>query len=158
MSHGLSHEDGPAAMMFQNEYVPKLEDVKSEFLVHVRSKLSLGHLSNDKWTVDRANDMALVRTGCGREIDDHDEDYWTFLHGNDTYRFDTKLLNSHELSGKRIYLKRSISFRGAVGLSSPTGEVIQCIKSALATYKDYGVISDYESCELVLINHRGDVL
>lgn len=145
-------------MTFQNEYVPKAESEKSEFLLQVRSKLRLGYVSNDKWTVDRENDMALVRTGCGREIDDHDEDYWTFLRGNDTYRFDTRLLSSHELSGKRKYLKRSIRFRAAAGLSNPTDEVIQLIKCALTTYKDYGLISEYESCELVLINHEGEVL
>lgn len=143
-------------MTFKSEYVPKLEDEKSELLLHARSKLRLGHLSTDQWTVDRENDMALVRTGRGHEIDDHDEEYWTFLHGDDTYHFDTSLLNSQELSGKRIHLERTISFRATVGSSQPNDRVLQYIKSALRAYKDYGVISDYESCELVLINHRGE--
>lgn len=45
-----------------------------------------------------------------------------------------------------------------MGCSNPTDEVIHYIKSALATYKDYGVISDDESCELVLVNRNGEVL
>ena len=80
-------------MAFKNEYIPPLEQETSEFFRKAREVLRTGHYKTDDWTVDRENNRVLGRTGCGHEIDDHDEEYWKYLDGDDCYGFTTKELN-----------------------------------------------------------------
>ena len=145
-------------MAFQNEYVPKLEAQTSEFLRTARTELRLGFVASDKWTVDRDRELVLVRTGRGSDIDSQNEEYFTFLWGRRKYRFHTTVLETRPLTPQHLHIARSIRFVVSPDLAGPTPEVIDLVKEALTVYKDFGVISQYQSCDLVLKNWMGNAL
>ncbi len=142
-------------MTLRNEFVPTLEEERSEFFRIARAKFCLGFVPSDKWTVDRSKDRVLLLAGRGHDIDSKDEEYWRYLDETGEYRFMTKLLESWEISKTRVHLKRSIRFNGGFELADPTDIIIQRIQDALTVCKDYGVISRYESCDLELISAKG---
>ena len=140
-------------MAFVNEYIPPIEQETSEFLKKARETLRTGASKFDRWTVDRDSDRVLFRRGGGHDIDSCNEDYWSFLDGDSEYSVDTELLSSTEISPGTIAITRSIGFRGEA-IASPDAECIARIKDALREYKDWGVISDYQHCQLTLIDAR----
>ncbi len=122
-------------MAFKNEYVPPLEQETSEFLKKARETLRTGHYKTDDWTVDRENNRVLFYSGCGHEIDDHDEEYWNYLDGDDRYAFTTKKLNYSLISEgpprKFAVIRDILHFRGGNPYKGvPTDLVIQRIKEA----------------------------
>ncbi len=143
-------------MAFKNEYVLPLEQETSEFFKQAQKTLK--HASAElrsKWTVDRERDMVLFREGGGHSMDDYDREIWSFLDRNGVYSFGTTLLSQSEISSEEIALTRQIGFKSREGLSKPDTETIACIKEALREHKDYGVISDYKRCQLILIDSNG---
>jgi len=152
------HPPGAETMAFQNEYVPQPEAEASEFFRAARGKLRLGFSPHDKWTVDRDRDLVLVRTGRGSDIESQNDEYFTFLRQDRTYRVHTTVLESRELDPQRLRIVRKIRFVIAPDLAPPTPEAIELVKEALTAYKDYGVISQHASCVLILKNEKGQVL
>ncbi len=145
-------------MSFQNECVPKPEDEQSEFLSGVRIKMRLGFVSDDQWTFDRNRDMVLVRLGSGHEVDTKDEEYWSFFGQGREYRFRTKRLVMRAESKETVRMERSIRFFVMEGFSEPNDPAVQAIKEALTAFKDFGTLSRYRSCDLVLTTDSGEVL
>ena len=126
-------------MAFKNEYVPPLEQETSEFFRKAREVLRTGHYKTDDWTVDRENNRVLGRTGCGHEIDDHDEEYWKYLDGDDCYGFTTKKLNYSLISEgppRKITVTQDIVYfkGGNLYKGIPDAQVIQRIKEAFQVY------------------------
>ena len=145
-------------MAFINEYVPKIEEERSEFFRAVRTKLGLGYVVDDQWTIDRDGEKALIQTGSGHDIDTKDEEYWSFIQGGQQYRFRTTLLTSRRISSEHLYIERSIRFLVGMGLAAPDEAVRRLIKEALSVYIDFGTLSRYKSCELVLTTDDGEVV
>ncbi len=150
--------DGYPIMKFHNEYVPKIEDETSDVLKAVCKKLHMGLDSTDKWTVESNREMVLIKTGRGHDIDSQNEEYWSFFEGTSEYRFMTKLLQRREISSKHVYLERSIRFMMGFDFSEPNDAVLKRIKDALIAHKDFGVISRFDTCELVLVDANGEVI
>lgn len=142
-------------MTFKNEYIPPLEQETSEFLKKAREILHTGYSKHDKWTVDREREMGLVRQGRGHSLDSANEDYWGFIDYKGSYSFTTWTLSQSEISSEEIAITRQIGFKSREGLSKPDTETITCIKEALREHKDYGVVSDYQRCQLTLIDGNG---
>lgn len=146
-------------MTFKNEHVPKREDETSTVLQTIRTRLRLGFLSTDKWTVDRERELVLVRTGRGNDIESKHDEYWSYFEFGNHYRLHTELLDSYEISKTIICMKRRMAFGAGDGFAGePDNATLLRIKEALTVYKDYGVISAYESAEIVLVNHKGEAL
>jgi hypothetical protein len=139
---------------FKNEYVPKPGEEKSEFFLEARRTLQSKVIHFDKWTVDRQSNMVLVRAGRGRDEESAKHEYWRFHDGERVYSFYTELIEKRELSGKVIHLERRIVFYAP----GPDASLLPTIRSALQAYADYGVVSNYESCELVLRDANGKVI
>jgi len=143
-------------MAFKNEYVPPLEQETSEFLRKARETLRTGHNKNDAWTVDRENNRVLTCTGRGHEIDDHGEEYWDFLDGNDRYSFTTKKLNRKVIAAdpvKKIALTRDILhfWSGELYSGLPDEQALQYIKEAFQVYGAYCMASKNEECQHTLL-------
>ena len=141
-------------MAFVNEYIPPIEQETSEFLKKARETLRTGASKFDRWTVDRDNDMVLFRSGGGHDIDSHNRDYWSFIDRKGNYYLITAKLSETEISPEEIAMTRSFSYTCDVHDDIPDGESIARIKDALREYKDWGVISDYQHCQLTLIDAR----
>lgn len=145
-------------MAFKNEYVPPLEQETSEFLKKAREMLRTGHKKNDAWTVDRENNRVLKRTGRGHEIDDREEEYWTFLDGEDRYSFTTKELNYSLVSEgtpNKIAMTRDIlCFRdGAIYKGLPDTRTLKHIKEAFDEHGAYCMASKNDECQHTLLFH-----
>ena len=143
-------------MAFKNEYVPPLEQETSEFFRVARETLRTGRNKDDEWTVDRDNNRALKCTGGGHEIDDHDEEYWKYLDGDDCYGFTTKQLNYSLVSEgppKAIAVTRDILFfkGGHPCKGIPTNLVIQDIRAAFHVYGGGGMVSPHDVYEHTLL-------
>ena len=140
-------------MAFKNEYIPPLEQETSEFLKEARLKLRTGHSKHDDWTVDREDDMVLQYRGCGHEDKEAAKtEYWQFIDCEGLYCFDTYLESKIDISETEVAIKRRISFPPTSGFDRPDADTIAKIKEALRVTKDFGVISKYESCQLVLVD------
>ncbi|MDB5957909.1 hypothetical protein [Ramlibacter sp.] len=139
-------------MPFVNEYVPPVESEPSEFFREARVRLKIGASDRNVWTIDRENDMVLVRQGGGHTIDSHNEDYWSFIDRKGYYYWTTYLLSQREISQDEVAITRSIAFQVGRGLSNPDAATTARIKEALCEYKDYGVASDYKRGLLILID------
>jgi len=139
-------------MTFKNEYVLVNEPEASEFFKSAREILRTDYSKHDTWTVDRDNEMVLFRTGSGNGMESAGEDYWAFIDQKGRYLCDTTLISKLEISADEISIIRSISFRSGKNWSNPDAINVACIKDALREYKDWGVISEYKSCRLTLIN------
>ncbi len=145
-------------MSFKNEYIPPLEQETSEFLRKARIALNVGFSVHEMWTVDRSNDMVLVRTGAGSQRESANHEYWRFIDSRGTYAFTTGLV-SKQAAGKTVLIERTIGFSQLAGLDdTPDGTTIERIKAALIVYKDSSMMSRYDICELVLKNANGEVL
>ena len=123
-------------MAFENEYIPPLELETSEYFKKAREILRTGHYKNDAWTVDRSNNRVLDCTGRGHEIDDHDQEYWEYLDGDDRYCFTTKMLKYSLVSEgppRLIAITRDIIYfwGGALYTGVPDDVIISRIKIAL---------------------------
>lgn len=138
-------------MTFKNEYVPKPEEEASEYFKAAREALQKTVIYFDKWAVDRQNNMALVRAGCGSDRDSANQEYWRFIEAQRVYGFSTRLLAKRKISEKVLHLERSITFHAP----APEASLVPHIKAALQAFGDWGVISDYESFELVLKTTAG---
>lgn len=143
-------------MAFKNEYVPPLEQEASEFFKKAREILRKGYLKNDAWTVDRENDRVLCRTGRGHEIDDRDEEYWSYLDKNDRYAFTTRSVTYSRVSEgppERTAMTRDVLYfmSGEPHKGLPDVQVIQRIKEAFETYGAYGMASQDEECQHTLL-------
>jgi hypothetical protein len=146
-------------MTFKNEYLPKPEAETSEFLKRARTTLRIGNSAYDSWTADRDRDAVLVRTGMGHSAESANQDYWRFLDATGIYSFSTDLVSSAVASPTTIQIERVIHFTQTASAPRLPGEdTIALIKQALQEYKDYGVVSRYEHCELTLRAIDGGVL
>lgn len=142
-------------MAFKNEYIP-LEQETSEFFKKARETLRTGHKKNDAWTVDRESDRVLFFSGCGHEIDDHDEEYWQYLDANDRYSFTTKKSNRKVIAAgppKKIALTRDILYfwSGELYSGLPDEQALQRIKEAFQAYGAYCMSSKDEECQHTLL-------
>jgi hypothetical protein len=149
-------------MAFKNEYVPPLEQETSEFLKKAREILRTGHKKNDAWTVDRESDRVLFYSGCGHEIDDHDEEYWQYLDADDRYSFTTKRIDRKVIAAgppKKIALIRDIlSFRGGdLYKGLPDAKTLKRIKEAFDVHGAYCMASKDEECLHTLL-FRGEAV
>lgn len=149
-------------MAFKNEYIPPVQQETSEFLKKARETLRTGHKKNDAWTVDRENDRVLFYSGCGHEIDDHDEEYWQYLDANDRYSFTTKRVERKVIAAgppKIIALTRDIlHFWGGELYSGLPGEqTLQHIREAFQVYGAYCMSSMDEECQHTLLG-SGEVV
>ena len=145
-------------MAFKNEYIPPLEQETSEFFRRAREILRTGHKKNDAWTVDRENNQVLFYSGCGHEIDDHDEEYWRYLDDNDRYSFSTKKIDRKVLAAgppKKIAMTRDILYfmGGDLYKGIPDALVIQRIKEAFQMYGAYCMASSEDECQHTLLWH-----
>jgi len=143
-------------MAFINEYIPPLEQETSEFFRRAREILRTGHKKNDAWTVDRENNRVLDRSGKGHEIDDHDEEYWEYLDGDECYGFTTKQLNYSLISDGlpiKIAVTRDILYfkGGDLYKGIPDALVIQRIKEAFQMYGAYCMASREDKCQHTLL-------
>jgi hypothetical protein len=141
-------------MAFKNEYVPPLEQETSEFLKKAREILHTGYSKYDKWTVDRERDMVLLSRGGGHSIEDHNKEIWSFLDQKGKYFICTERLSQTEISPEEIAITRSFSYMTGGDDIAPDAGTIACVKEALREYKDWGVVSDYQRCQLTLIDAR----
>jgi hypothetical protein len=149
-------------MAFKNEYVPPLEQETSEFLKKAREILRTGHKKNDAWTVDRENNRVLKRTGRGHEVDDNDEEYWTFLDGEDRYSFTTKELNYSIVSEgppDKVAMTRDIEkFRGGDPYKGlPDAKTLTLIKEAFDAHGAFCMASKDDVCQHTLL-FRGEAV
>ena len=143
-------------MAFKNEYVRPLEEETSQFLKQARVKLNTGFSKFDRWTVDRENDMVLFHDGSGHDMDSHNYDFWLFIDRRGRYRLITVLLSKTELSPDEIAITRKFHYTEGVNDDIPDRGSIARIKQAIREYKDWGIKSDYKSCQLTLIDaHTG---
>ena len=143
-------------MTFENEYIPPVELEASEFFKKARETLHTGHHRNDAWTVDRANDRVLCRTGCGHEIDDRDEEHWSYLDGDSHYSFTTKKLQRSVVSPgppKVVAMTRDIAYfwagHSCAGL--PSREIIQRLKAAFDVHGGHCMASGADHFQHTLL-------
>ena len=149
-------------MAFKNEYVPPLEQETSEFFRKAREVLRTGHYKTDAWTVDRENDRVLKRTGKGHEIDDHDQEYWRFLDGDDRYSFTTRQLSCtllSEGSHEHWEMTRDIEkFSGGGSYKGlPDANTLKCIKEAFDAHGAFCMASKNDVCQHTLL-FRGEAV
>lgn len=143
-------------MTFKNEYVPPLEQETSEFFSRAQKILTVMAEKRSKWTVDREREMVLVLEGSGREIEDANHDLWGFIDRKGYYVFSTDRLSKTEVSLEEIAITYKIrGFWQGAQYSSPDTKTIACIKEALRERKDWGLLSDYKTCRLTLIDSNG---
>lgn len=143
-------------MSFKNEYVPPLEQETSEFFRKARELLRTGHYKNDAWTVDRANNRVLKRTGRGHEIDDRDQEYWEYLEGDSRYAFTTKEVVYRLVSDgppKKIAVTRDILYfmGGKLSEGTPDQQVIKRIEEAFQVHGGHCMASQEEECQHTLL-------
>lgn len=143
-------------MAFKNEYVLPLEQETSEFLKKAREILRTGHKKNDAWTVNRGSNSVLFYSGCGHEIDDHDEEYWQFLDGERRYSFTTKKFDRKVIAAgppKKIALTRDILhfWSGELYSGLPDNQTLQYIKEAFQVHGAYCMASKDEECQHTLL-------
>ena len=143
-------------MAFKNEYVPPLEQEISSFFSRAQKILNVMAEKRSKWTVDREREMLLVLKGSGREIEDANHDLWGFIDRKGYYVFSTDRLSKTEVSLEEIAITYKIrGFWQGAQYSSPDTKTIACIKEALRERKDWGLLSDYKTCQLTLIDSNG---
>jgi hypothetical protein len=142
-------------MAFKNEYVLPLEQETSEFFKKAQKTLNVMAERRSKWAVDREREMALAHLGSGRELESADQDFWAFVDQRGVYEFDTRRLHKQEVSTEEIAITYELKrFWAGAGRSVPGATSLAFIKEALREYKDWGVISDYKRCQLILIDGR----
>jgi len=149
-------------MAFKNEYVPPLEQETSEFLKRAREILRTGHKKNDAWTVDREKNQVLFYRGGGHEIDDHDQEYWSFLNGDDRYSFTTRQNCYTFVSDgppERWEMTRDIqSFRGGdLYKGLPDAKTLKRIKEAFDAHGAFCMASKNDECQHTLL-FRGEAV
>jgi hemin uptake protein HemP len=136
-------------MPFITEYIPATESEKSEFAKSAKIRLNTGHSRFDAWTIDRENEMVLLKIGSGHSLEEARRDNWEFLCPKGMLRFNTTITQS-TTKGNTLQLTRSIGFIDSQELIQPDKKIIEEIKGALESYKDYGVMSEHANCHLVL--------
>ncbi len=141
-------------MAFNNEYVLPPEQETSGFLKKAREILRTGYSKYDAWTVDREREMVLLHRGGGHSMESKDHDNWSFLDRKGKYFIGTECLSKSEISPEEIEIARSFYCMVGGGDIAPDAETITAIKEVVREYKDWGVISDYKSCQLTLIDAR----
>lgn len=141
-------------MVFKNEYVLPLEQETSEFFRKAQKTLNAMAERRSKWTVDREREMVLLHRGGGHSMESKDHDNWGFLDRKGKYFIGTECLSKSEISPEEIEIARSFYCMVGGGDIAPDAETITAIKEVVREYKDWGVISDYKSCQLTLIDAR----
>lgn len=144
-------------MSFYNEYVPTPSEEKANFFLKAIKILRLENSVQSIWTVDRENNMVLYRSGTARDPSPIQEDFWTFIDTNGIYEFDTDRLLLEKITPDELAITYRLKrFWSGDGRSTPNNDSLICIKAALKEHKDWGVLSNYRSCQLTLINGTTD--